>query len=259
MDYQEQERSHYNRRYNDSENISDESKSVLDLVNTNAIDCFYGEVVKIINQNATGVVLDYGCGTGIKSAMYAKAGWHVHGIDISDKSIDAGNKILGKNPNIKLSVMDCENTSFDDNSFDIIFDYGTFSSIDIEIAIKEILRVLKPQGALICIETLGHNPFANLKRRINQIVGKRTSWATNHIMTVDRWKFLKKHFDIFYIKHFNLLTMFFIPLFVILPDWKIRKHFLKQIWKMDQLLLNHGIFQKYAFKTVTVLKNKAKK
>ncbi|PIU24464.1 hypothetical protein COT12_00910, partial [Candidatus Berkelbacteria bacterium CG08_land_8_20_14_0_20_39_8] len=77
--------------------------------------------------------------------------------------------------------MDCEKMEFPDNLFDIIFDGGTFSSIDLVKAYPELSRVLKPDGFLIGIETFGHNPFTNLKRKINKLIGKRTEWATAHI------------------------------------------------------------------------------
>jgi len=253
--YNQEEKNHYNKRYVDTKYNSEGSNSILELVNAHAIEYFYDQVINIRNQNLSGIILDYGCGTGVKSVGLAGGGWQVHGIDISEKSIEAGNSTLGDNPDISLSIMNCEKTSFADNYFDIIFDYGTFSSIDIELAIKEISRILKPEGVLICIETLGHNPIANFNRRINMIRGKRTRWATNNIMTVELWQLLNTYFAKFDIKYFNLLTMLFIPLLVILPE-KVSGHLLKPLWRLDQYLLQFPVFQKYAFKTVTVLKNK---
>jgi len=152
--------------------------------------------------------------------------------------------------------MDCEKTSFADNYFDIIFDFGTFSSIDINLAIKEISRIIKPDGLLICIETLGHNPIANLNRRINMLRGKRTHWATNNIMTIDQWRGLSKYFNEHDIRYFNLLTLFFIPILVVLPH-KLSGYLLSFLWKLDGFILKFPVFQKYAFKTVSVFKNKA--
>jgi len=89
--------------------------------------------------------------------------------------------------------MDCEKTSFDDNYFDIIFDFGTFSSIDINLAIKEISRIIKPDGLLVCIETLGHNPIINFKRQINVLLGQRTRWASSHNMKLNNWEFIEEN------------------------------------------------------------------
>ena len=45
--------------------------------------------------------------------------------------------------------MDVEALEFPDNSFDIVFDSGTFSSIELEKGLQEIHRVLKPGGVVI--------------------------------------------------------------------------------------------------------------
>ena len=142
-------------------------------------------------------ILDYGCGNGIHSVWLAKNGASVVGIDLSENSIqiakeEAEKKGIGNSVNFLL--MDCENLEFSDNSFDIIFDGGTFSSLDLNKSFPELARVLSPDGFLIGIETLGHNPFTNFKRRINGITGKRTKWAISHIFTMEDLKNAKKYF-----------------------------------------------------------------
>ena len=131
------------------------------------------------------IVLDYGCGNGVHTSFLAKTGAEkVTAIDLSEKSLEVAKlkiKREGVGGKVEFLKMDCEKMDFFNNSFDVIFDGGTFSSLDLKKALPELLRVLKPEGVLIGIETFGHNPLTNLKRRINQIRGKRTDWATEHI------------------------------------------------------------------------------
>ncbi len=64
--------------------------------------------------------------------------------------------------------MACEHM-FDDNCFDLIFDFGTLSNLDQSIAANELERVLKPGGTFIFIETLGHHPIGNINRYIKML------------------------------------------------------------------------------------------
>jgi len=102
-------------------------------------------------------------------------------------------EINGSNANVSFQIMDCEKTKFPDNTFDIVFDFGTLSSINIKKVVPEIIRILKPVGALICIETLGHNPIINFKRQINVLLGQRTRWASSHIMKLNNWEFIEEN------------------------------------------------------------------
>ena len=59
--------------------------------------------------------------------------------------------------------MDCENLTFIDSRFDIIYDFGTFSSLDMNKAIVELRRVLfKPDGYLLAIKLLAIILYLNL-------------------------------------------------------------------------------------------------
>ena len=112
---------------------------------------------------------------------------------------------------IEFLKMDCEKMSFPNNSFDVIFDGGTFSSLDLNKVFPELNRILKPGGVLIGIETFGHNPLANLKRSFNKLFGKRTSWAAEHIFQEKDIKEARKYFS-------GIETYFFHPVsFITFP------------------------------------------
>src|SRR4030042_2038031 len=133
----------------------------------------------------------------IEIENYNKQAEKVTGIDLSESQLKIA-KERAKRENIdrqtEYLVMDCEKMDFPENSFDIIFDGGTFSSLDLNKALPELARILKPEGFLVGIETFGHNPFTNLKRKINKLTGKRTGWAVEHIFKTKGLKTAAKYF-----------------------------------------------------------------
>jgi ubiquinone/menaquinone biosynthesis C-methylase UbiE len=199
-------------------------------------------------------VLDYGCGNGVHSIFPAKAGAEVVGIDLSELQLEiarerAGNE--GMEDKVNFLLMDCEKLDFPDNSFDVILDGGTFSSLDLKKAYPELARVLKPEGSLIGIETFGHNPFTNLKRAINKKVGKRTVWAAEHIFKSSDLKEAEKYFNKVEARYFHLISWAAFP-FLGMAAGRI---LLKMLEGIDKFLLIIPFLRKYAFKIVFIFSN----
>jgi len=197
-------------------------------------------------------ILDYGCGTGINLGWLAKIGKEVIGIDLSEDSLELAKKRIEKEKlgnKAKVLFMDCEKTEFPDNSFDVVFDGGTFSSLDLNKILPELKRVLTPEGIVIGIETLGHNPFTNFKRFINKKTGKRTVWAAEHIFRVEDLQEVKRYFGEIQAYYFHLISWLVFPLLE-LPG---ARFILKLFEKIDKFLLFIFPFLKrYCFKMVFV-------
>lgn len=196
-------------------------------------------------------ILDYGCGNGVHSIWLAEVASNLIGIDLSQNSLEIAKKRLenkGLEGKVNLLVMDCEELSFPNDSFDIIFDGGTFCSLDLKRAIAEISRVLTLDGSLIGIETLGHNPLTNFKRTLNKIFGKRTSWAASHIIKMQDLDEINKMFEKRELYFFHLTSWLAFP-FLNLPGGKFLLRFLEEI---DSFLLRIDFLKKYAFKIVFV-------
>jgi ubiquinone/menaquinone biosynthesis C-methylase UbiE len=191
-------------------------------------------------------ILDYGCGHGIHSKWLKEAGGNVVGIDLSDKSLEiAKEKVKG----VDFIQMDCENLDFPDNHFDIVFDGGTFSSLSINKAFAEISRVLKKDGFLVGIETLGHNPVLNLKRKINKLVGKRTGWAESHIFKMKDIKMAEEYFGKKETYFFHLFSWIAFPFL----DLRIGRFVLKLLERADKFFtVIFPFLKRYSFKIVFV-------
>lgn len=256
MNYKKLEEEHYDSRYfSDSEYLyPDENEmSINDKVNIPSRRYIEQRTNEIIKKIVKVNLLDYGCAIGEKSYKFSSPDVRITGIDISKKSIEIASKLASKHlVNGQYLIMDCECLSFENKMFDIVYDFGTFSSIDVKKALPEICRVLKDDGYLITIETLGNNPIMYLKRKLNVLKGSRTQWASNHIMKLSDWDEFRKYFYEFEIRYFSFLTLFLSPILYILP---YQKHFsiISFFAKIDDLLLRIKFFQYFAFKAVAIM------
>lgn len=217
----------------------------------------YVNVYKKLKKLVVGkCVLDYGCGRGMHALPIAEMGAReVVGIDLSEESLRVARELatqLHAPKNVKFIKMDAEKLEFPDASFDLVFDGGTFSSIDITKGFPEIARVLRPGGLLVGIETLGHNPFTNIKRYINKKRGIRTAWATDHIMKMKHIVLAKHWFDIVSTQYFHFLSMFVFPF----RRTAMGIFLFRFLDTIDRVLLLIPFLNRLSFKIVFVLKKR---
>lgn len=107
-------------------------------------------------------ILDLCCGTGDITALlkenFSKA--TVTGIDFSPEMLKVASK---KHSSINFLKADCNNLPFEDSTFDICtISFGLRNVEDIEKVLKEIYRVLKPDGIFINLDLGKPNKFFNL-------------------------------------------------------------------------------------------------
>jgi len=93
----------------------------------------------------SGKVLDVGCGTGtILRGM--KESYEKHGVDVSSNMIEYARS---KSGDIEYKVGDGLNFPYADNSFDFVMSHSVIHHVkDVAGLVNEMLRVLKPDGAL---------------------------------------------------------------------------------------------------------------
>lgn len=141
-------------------------------------------------------VLDYCCGNGDDGIFIARNGASdVVGIDISEISIkNCKEKVdsLGLK-NITYRIMDAEALDFENETFDIVTEYGALHHLDLNKAYSEISRVLKFNGKAICVEALGHNKIIHLYRKLTPHL--RTEWEVEHILRKKDIELAKKYFN----------------------------------------------------------------
>ena len=104
----------------------------------------------VFNKKQKYKILEVGCGRGTLSSYFANEGHECHLLDTSKGIIDIAKKIFKKNNHkAKFYVQNGENTSFEDNSFDIVFSIGLMEHFKkIDKILDEKLRILKKGGSL---------------------------------------------------------------------------------------------------------------
>ena len=135
-------------------------------------------------------LLDLGCGIGSHSILYAKMGYKVIGVDLSQRSIQAAKKIASKQTKEHVNVtFVCSDIveylkKIPESSFDVITMHGVLYYLDRELAIKEIRRVMKPNAVFCFIETNGSNIILNIYRKIKHfLTGYRDKHTVKHLIS----------------------------------------------------------------------------
>ena len=114
---------------------------------------------EIVRRDAAQEILDIACGTGDFSIAIARAmapGSRVTGIDISEGMLSVMRAKLaaeGLGDRVTCSQGDSESMSCADGTFDCVtIAFGIRNFEHREVALREILRVLKPGGKLVILE-----------------------------------------------------------------------------------------------------------
>lgn len=116
------------------------------------------KVLKMVSKSNPKTILDIATGTGDLAILMAETNAEkIIGLDISSGMLEVGKKkIASKNLSntIEMVLADSENMPFDDNYFDAItVAFGVRNFENLEKGLAEILRVLKPNGLFVILET----------------------------------------------------------------------------------------------------------
>lgn len=198
------------------------------------------------------LTLDFCCGNGENGIYAAQCGAEAVGIDISPEGIKNARlnaAEIGVQSRCKFEVMDGERMIFKDNTFDLGVEYGALHHVDLDKAMAELRRVLKPGTEMICVEALRHNPFIRWYRKVTPHL--RTRWEVEHILGVEDIDTVKKYFELVDIKFFHLAVLFAVP-FRKTRLFKPLRIFLD---KIDSFLLRNKFLGKYAWIMIFIIRN----
>ena len=116
------------------------------------------KVLKIVSDKKPKVILDIATGTGDLAILMAQTNAEkIIGLDISAGMLEVGKKKIaekGLSHLIDMVLGDSEKIPFEDNYFDAItVGFGVRNFEHLEKGFAEILRVLKPNGVFVILET----------------------------------------------------------------------------------------------------------
>ncbi len=103
-------------------------------------------------------VLELGCGTGVFLQKTARSGAAIHGLDLSDELLAKARGKLADCPNVTLDQGNAEQMPYPSAHFDTVYGSSVLHHLDLEAALRDIHRVLKPGGRIVFAEPNILNP-----------------------------------------------------------------------------------------------------
>lgn len=149
-------------------------------------------------------VLDYGCGSAEGGVYLAKMGAKVVGIDVSPGMLAAARRLAAHHGvEIETRQVTGNEIPAKNDEFDVIYGNGVLHHVNLDLAIPELARVLRPEGRACFIEPLPYNPVINVYRRIAREV-RTPDEKPLTFPDIDRFK---SHFDDVSHREFWLTTL----------------------------------------------------
>jgi SAM-dependent methyltransferase len=102
--------------------------------------------------------LELGCGTGLFTEKVARSGATLVGIDLSQDLLARARARTASLPNVRLTCGNAEETGFPDASFDAVYGSSILHHLDLDRALREVARVLRPGGVAVFTEPNIVNP-----------------------------------------------------------------------------------------------------
>jgi ubiquinone/menaquinone biosynthesis C-methylase UbiE len=110
-------------------------------------------------------VLEIGCGTGLFTREILKKPVQLTAIDISPELVEIARKSC-LDSNVEFIVDNAYQMSFDNHSFDAVIGSSVLHHLEVDRALEEIYRVLKPGGHMVFTEPNMMNPQIALQKNI---------------------------------------------------------------------------------------------
>lgn len=151
-------------------------------------------------------VLEYGCGVSGEAERLEGTFRSLHGIDISEEGIRRLQESC-RLPNVHYSVMDAMDLQFAARSFDLVFGRGIVHHLDIDLASREVSRVLRPGGRALFWEPLGLNPLINAYRWLTP----KARTPDEHPLLPADFEIMRRHFSQVDVELYGLATIAAVP------------------------------------------------
>jgi SAM-dependent methyltransferase len=116
-------------------------------------------------------VLELGCGIGLFTAELAKTGADVTGIDISPDLLEIARAERAA-PNVHYEVQNAYATSYAGSTFETVVGSSVLHHLELESALREMHRVLKPGGTIFFTEPNMLNPQIAVQKNVPWIKRK---------------------------------------------------------------------------------------
>ncbi len=127
---------------------------------------FVTEMVRERFTASTQRLLDFGCGHGTYSVLFAHLGYRVTGFDVSPRNVEAARALAaryGMSERTRFDVGVAEALDYPSSHFDIVVGIDILHHVEVASAAAECLRVLKPEGIAVFKEPVAVPLFDRLR------------------------------------------------------------------------------------------------
>lgn len=201
-------------------------------------------------------ILDYGwAGDGDRAvALLGRGARSVSGFDLwwtedDLERVEGLTRSSGAGDRIEFRLADPYATPFADDSFDIVIGASILHHLELDRALAEIRRVLRPGGRAVFVEPLARNPLM----RIGRLLTRGTGGDAGRPLTEQDWALCASHFHDFEHVERELSTIPLMPLNLFLASGA-QERLAQRAWTLDErLMARFPVVRKYARLTFLVL------
>ena len=192
----------------------------------------------LVGDVANKTVFDIGCGTGESVVVLVHKGAQVIGMDISPELIELASRRVEMQcaglPKPKLAVGSAYETGIPDASVDVVLSNALLHHLDLPTVLKEIRRILKPDGRFIINEPVRLLRVLNTARKLFPDRGNISEFE--HPLTREEYAEIKKFFELTQERAFRL------PFVSLAIKMGTPYKYLRGLLLLDGSLLNHFSF-----------------
>jgi len=155
-------------------------------------DQAFDYIARTLDAPEQSVLLDAGCGTCAHAIRLANRGFFVQAVDFSPSVLETAREYVrtrGLESRIKIRCEDILEFSFGDETFDFVLCWGVLMHIpDLEKAISELARILKPGGMIVISEGNMHSLQSVVLRGFSRFRGAKKTIVKKTPAGLEFWK-----------------------------------------------------------------------
>jgi ubiquinone/menaquinone biosynthesis C-methylase UbiE len=153
-------------------------------------DLAVADILRVLKPRPEDRILDAGCGFCYHTVRLARCAAQITAVDFSPAALDAARHTIaeaGIADKVELKQADLTALPFDDSSFDFVVSWGVIMHVpEMEKALAELARVLKPGGILVLCENNFHSFDVVVREPVVRFVKKLIGRATPEVRKTPR-------------------------------------------------------------------------